>query len=457
MGVPPVGDQAADAPPGMRNVPAPPVAHDAEETMTPPASSTGSPVPDAEKTMTAPPPFQQMAGDPQQNTPFEAVPRPTEPPVPEAERTVTDPPPTGAHPSDARLTGTYQGEEHGSVLTDVQQDAAETTRIDPRDAEHRAALVKLGVRTEGSSAASGPELTPDAILPPGMRPEQPPEPPNDLGGTATGPIPRLASSTAPPGTYDAPSSGAGRKGPSAPRRTLLVGGGLLGVLLVGGAAVLAATELSSGPVKHKVAHSAPPPPPVAPAPPKPSPTHAKRKPKPKPQPVDIRDEKKDPEPLTIGEVFPGHRVTLAGHTFVVAKTVINDHCELTANRPFSEELTRQHCRRVVRATFVSTDHKLAVTVGIAVTPTDAAAAAILKVQDPAHYKWFRGMKATGAPKIDQAGGYATSTMRGRYIPYAYATYADGHKPSAKDKTLKSVGVALRDYAARAIERRAKHH
>ena len=97
------------------------------------------------------------------------------------------------------------------------------------------------------------------------------------------------------------------------------------------------------------------------------------------------------------------------------------------------------------------------TAGVAVMPTDAAARAALKVQDPAHYEWFRGMKATGAPKIDQAGGYATSTLRGRYIIYAYATYADGHKPKSDDKVLKAVGVAFRDSAARPIERRDKKH
>jgi hypothetical protein len=190
----------------------------------------------------------------------------------------------------------------------------------------------------------------------------------------------------------------------------------------------------------------------------PTPTPSKTKPKPKPKhvPVDIRDEKKDPRPLTIGEVFPSSHIKLAGTTFVIAKTAINDHCSLTANGPFAAELTSQHCRRVVRATFVSDDKKLAVTTGIAVMPTDAAAKAAMKAQDPSHYKWFRGMKATGAPKIDQAGGFAASTVRGRYIIYAYATYADGHKPAAKDDTLKKVGAAFRDSTARPIERRAKH-
>ncbi len=440
--------QAADAPPDARANPGPSVAHDAEETMTPPPQHPGASVPDAEKTMTAPPSYDPTAGGRPQRVTYEAAPPHTQESVPDAERTVTDPrPATGGHRIDPRLTGTYQGTAHPTE--------AESTRV---DVEKTMAVARFYASARGSSASSGPELTPDAILPPGTQPEEPPEQPHDLGGTSTGPIPRLSSGNPPFNVHGMPPHGPGAGHhpgePSGARRALLVGGGLLGVLILGGMVVLGVTELSSGPPKHHpVARSAPPVPPK----PSPSPTHAKHKPKPKPQPIDIRDEKKDPKPLTISEVFPSHRVKIAGHTFVLAKTVINDRCSLTANRPFSDELTREHCRRVVRATFVSTDKKLAVTTGIAVMPTDAAAAATLKTQDPAHYKWFRGMTAPGASKIDHAGGYAASTLRGRYISYAYATYADGHKPSSKDKTLKSIGTAFRDYTVRPIVKRAKHH
>lgn len=443
--------QAADAPPDVRTDPGPSVAHDAEETMTPPPQHPGASVPDADKTMTASPPYGPTAGGRPLRVTYEAAPPYAQESVPDAERTVTDPRPAaaGAHWIDPRMSGTYQGTAHPTE--------AESTRVDP-DEEKTMAVARFGASTQSASGASGPELTPDAILPPGTQPEEPPEPPNDLGGTSTGPIPRLSSGHPPFNVHAMPpqAHGAGYHPaePSGSRRALLVGGGLLGVLILVGGAVLGFTELSSGPPKHHaVARSAPPPPPK----PTPSPTHVKHKPKPKPQPVDIRDEKKDPKPLTISEVFPSHHVKIAGRTFVLAKTIINDRCNWTANAPFSDELTREHCRRVVRATFVSTDKKLAVTTGIAVMPTDAAASATLKVQDPAHYKWFRGMTAPGAPKIDHAGGYATSTLRGRYISYAYATYADGHKPSSKDKTLKSVGTAFRDYTVRPIERRAKHH
>jgi hypothetical protein len=295
--------------------------------------------------------------------------------------------------------------------------------------------------TRAGSAASGPALTPDAILPPGTPPEgpAPPEPDPDPDATSTGQIPRLGPGASPPG------------GSWTARRALLAGVGVLGVFLLGGTGVLAYTTLSGGSDGEHPAVTPPPPAATrsATASPKPKP-----KPK-KPAPVDIRDEKKDPKPLVTGEIFPHRTIKLAGHTFVRVRAVINDHCDLTANGPFADELMRQHCRRVVRATFVSKDEKLAVTTGIAVMPTDAAASAALKTQDPAHYEWFRGMRAPGAPEIDKAGGYATSTLRGRYIVYAYATYADGHKPKAGDKTLKATGTAFREAVTHPIEKRDK--
>jgi hypothetical protein len=337
------------------------------------------------------------------------------------------------------------------------EDGEQKVTFEDANGQRTLAIARFGTGT--SSSAPGPALTPDAILPPGTPPQAPPEPPPpDLGATSTGPIPRLGAGPGFPGGPSAPPPhGGGLRGTSGARRALLVGGGLLAALVLGGGGALAVTQLSGGSAKDRnVAQSQPPPAPTQ-ALPTPTPSKTKPKPKPKQVPVDIRDEKKDPRPLTIGEVFPSSHLKLAGITFVIAKTVINDHCSLTANGPFAAELTSQHCRRVVRATFVSDDKKLAVTTGIAVMPTDAAAKAAMKTQDPSHYKWFRGMKATGAPKIDQAGGFAASTVRGRYISYAYVTYADGHKPAAKDDTLKKVGAAFRDSTARPIERRAKQH
>jgi hypothetical protein len=414
------GTQGAGAVPGSS------VASDAEETMTPPLHRNGDPPSETQPPGSAPYGAPPPSGARPPHGHFTA-----EPPVPEAERTVTDEPAPDAETGHSG-TGTPAGTHAGRSAPFVNGQAT-------------LALARLGTG-DSTGTATGPELEPDAILPPGISPEAPPEPPLDPHATSTGPIPRLGAGPGFPG---------GTAGASGARRALLVAAGLVAALLLGGGGALAVTQLSGG-SGHHAAPQPPAPTPVAPTP-TPSPSRTKAKHKPKHVPVDIRDEKTDPKQLTIGEVFPHKTLKLAGHTFVRSKTVINDHCALAANGPFATELTREHCRRVVRATYVSTDKKLAVTTGIAVMPTDAAARAMLKVQDPSHYEWFRGMKATGAPKIDRPGGYATSTMRGRYISYAYAMYVDAHKPTKGDDTLKAAGTAFRDAAIRPIERRDKKH
>jgi hypothetical protein len=42
---------------------------------------------------------------------------------------------------------------------------------------------------------------------------------------------------------------------------------------------------------------------------------------------------------------------------------------------------------------------------------------------------------------------------GRYIVFSYATYADGHTPTAKEKDLGPVSGAFRDHIAEVIEKR----
>lgn len=306
-----------------------------------------------------------------------------------------------------------------------------------------------------AETATPPLIIPDAILPPGFTPREPEEPEPEPEMDATRPTPTIGS-----GEPGGPFAGGRRASPSGGspgtgRSALLIGGGALAALLLGGGAVVAYTTASDTAGRHPVVRHTPAAPPPAAARPSPSQPAIRHRPKPKLVRVDIRDEKKDPVPLGPGEVFPAHTMKVAGHTFAIAKTVLNNHCALTANGSFGAALTQQHCRTVVRATLVSDDKKIAVTAGVAAMPTDAAAIAALKAQDPAHYNWFRGLKADGAPKIDGPGGAAASVRRGRYICYAYVVYADGHKPKKGDKTLQQVAGGFRDAVAKPINRRAR--
>jgi len=119
-----------------------------------------------------------------------------------------------------------------------------------------------------------------------------------------------------------------------------------------------------------------------------------------------------------------------------------------------EALERGNCRSVVRATYVNRVGTIAVTAGVAVMPTRKAALAAHRAGDPAAYEWFRGMPGERSPDIDRAGGHAAGTVRGRYIVYAYATYADGTTPKPGDRLLKQIAEEFIAYGLRPIDKRA---
>ena len=148
---------------------------------------------------------------------------------------------------------------------------------------------------------------------------------------------------------------------------------------------------------------------------------------------------------------PGRPAALA---WVSPSRVISLNCTAARYRPTAAALVKGHCTSVVRATWVSSDKQFAVTAGVAVLPTKAAAQTAVKAGDANTYEWFRGMIGRVAKRVDQAGGYAASTVRGRYIIYSYTTYLNG-RPAANDRLLASVGKQFVAYAVRPIERRAR--
>jgi hypothetical protein len=160
-------------------------------------------------------------------------------------------------------------------------------------------------------------------------------------------------------------------------------------------------------------------------------------PKRRPNGSSINSAATDPKSLTVAQVFPNPSVKIAGHPFTLRKAQLSTDCAATANGPFAAALTKQRCSRVVRATFVSKDGKYAATAGIAVLPTARASVAAERLAVPSRYEWFRGMPATGATKIDRAGGDAFADVRGRYIIYSYAMNADG-KAAGKSATIRAI-------------------
>ncbi|MFC3984326.1 hypothetical protein [Streptosporangium jomthongense] len=179
---------------------------------------------------------------------------------------------------------------------------------------------------------------------------------------------------------------------------------------------------------------------------------------PEPDPIKteiLNSEKTDPGKMTVADAFT-KKVTLAGATFVRVKTEVTDKCDEAAAGRFANTLATQDCRQVLRATYVDSKRKYAVTTGIAVLPTLQSAVEVDRTKNLGSNLWFRGLpggSGSGAERVGIAGGYAAGLVWGRYIVFSYATFSDGHTPTAKEKHLGKVSGAFRDETAKVIERR----
>ncbi|GGQ19071.1 hypothetical protein BKA00_004771 [Actinomadura coerulea] len=172
-------------------------------------------------------------------------------------------------------------------------------------------------------------------------------------------------------------------------------------------------------------------------------------------PVDITNEKTDTADLTFRDVFPTETIRFGDRTYLRDRWSLNRDVTYAARGSMLAALRRDQCRKIVRATYIDPQTKLAVTSGIAVMPTKAAAIAVSKAGDPARYEWFRGMAGKRSPDIDQAGGYAAATVRGRYVAYAYVQWANGKKAKPGDPTIKKAAQLFLDYDLRPIVARSR--
>lgn len=170
----------------------------------------------------------------------------------------------------------------------------------------------------------------------------------------------------------------------------------------------------------------------------------------------LNSDKTDPKKLSLTEAFPQKKLSLAGASFMRVKTDMQNSCDKAATGPFADALKAQKCTRVLRATYVDTKHLYAVTTGIAVLPTKDAALQADQAKNLSKNLWFTalpGAAGSGADRVGIAGGYAAGLVWGRYIVFSYATYADGHTPTPKEKTLGKVSGAFRDQTSKVLEHR----
>ncbi|MEV4391829.1 hypothetical protein [Nonomuraea sp. NPDC049607] len=170
----------------------------------------------------------------------------------------------------------------------------------------------------------------------------------------------------------------------------------------------------------------------------------------------LNSEETDPKKMSLTEAFPKKKVSAAGVTFTRVKTDTETSCDKAATGAFADALSERKCSRIIRATYVDSKRRWAVTTGIAVLPTKEDATLTDQAKNLSRNIWFRalpGAKGSGGERVSIAGGYAAGLVWGRYIVFSYATHVDGHTPDAKDKTLAKVSGAFRDQTSLVLERR----
>ncbi|WP_338677237.1 hypothetical protein V1460_32865 [Streptomyces sp. SCSIO 30461] len=90
----------------------------------------------------------------------------------------------------------------------------------------------------------------------------------------------------------------------------------------------------------------------------------------------VSDARKDTAPLSADTLFPGKKLTMSGRVYAKGPTARTASCASVAQGSLGAALTGNGCDQVIRATY--TKDGVAVTVGVAVFPTEAKAQAAVR-------------------------------------------------------------------------------
>ncbi|MFI1811922.1 hypothetical protein ACH414_16530 [Streptomyces sp. NPDC020422] len=227
------------------------------------------------------------------------------------------------------------------------------------------------------------------------------------------------------------------------KRGLLIGGGVLAVLAVGAvvATAVVLTNKSNEAAKNggpSPTGSAGPTDTAAPAP-----TFSSVAPLPPPNPLDyISDAKKDKAPLSAEGLFPGKKLTMNGRPYQKGATSSTTKCAAVTQGGLGSALTANGCTRVIRATYEKDG--IAVTVGVAVFPTDEQA---LKAKKQAG----GGIAPLTGAGVNEFCLHKTVCLRrtnaiGRYVYLTQTGYTSGKKVTAGDKAVFTTADDLGSFA-----------
>ncbi|MER5368875.1 hypothetical protein [Streptomyces sp. NPDC002722] len=239
------------------------------------------------------------------------------------------------------------------------------------------------------------------------------------------------------------------------KRWLLIGGGVLATAAIGAivaTAVISANKNTSPTGSGKNASELPAPSDLPSETAEPEPSFSSVAPPPPPNPKDyISDAKKDRAPITVDAFFPGKKLTMGDRVYAKGATQQTKNCAATTKGALGSVLVNNGCDQVIRATY--SKDGVAVTVGLAVFPTEAQAKKAARQASGS----VATLSGSGVPAFCPAGSVCrrTANSYGRYAYFAISGFTNGKSVTTADKNVYTTGNDLTNFTFRQIHRRGE--
>ncbi|WP_326741722.1 hypothetical protein [Streptomyces sp. NBC_01768] len=239
------------------------------------------------------------------------------------------------------------------------------------------------------------------------------------------------------------------------KRWLLIGGGVLATAAIGAivaTAVISANKNTSPTGSGKNASELPAPSDLPSETAEPGPSFSSVAPPPPPNPKDyISDAKKDRAPITVDAFFPGKKLTMGDRVYAKGATQQTKNCAATTKGALGSVLVNNGCDQVIRATY--SKDGVAVTVGLAVFPTEAQAKKAARQASGS----VATLSGSGVPAFCPAGSVCrrTANSYGRYAYFAISGFTSGKSVTTADKNVYTTGNDLTNFTFRQIHRRGE--
>jgi hypothetical protein len=143
----------------------------------------------------------------------------------------------------------------------------------------------------------------------------------------------------------------------------------------------------------------------------------------------ISNRTQDTAPLTDGELFPATFSDAGvGGTRTIVRTA-KKCLRAVIGSTLRAAVHKAHCTQVVRASYLSSDHKLMATIGVLNLVNVTAAKRVGKASGATEF--IKQLPAAHGPtrKLDKGTGLEEADVMGHYLILTWAEFANLHKPS----------------------------